>query len=175
MIETPLQSECLKHLLHNLQKSDKSLLNDPMFALGRDVTSVKPNDCNAVAAYKMIDLSAGQQEAMGHKMKVLQTLVDAQKSALKKLTECLREAEAQKGSLMKDLEDQNLKHQKDLEDATKKAADEALAKAAAAAAASAASDDNANEKTEKDSSESQALDAGDAIKLNKVNICPSFC
>ena len=36
-------------------------------------------------------------------------LVDAQKSALKKLTTCLREAESQKAELTKDLEDQKRK------------------------------------------------------------------
>ena len=40
---------------------------------------------------------------------VFQTLVDAQKSALKKLTTCLREAESQKAELTKDLEDQKRK------------------------------------------------------------------
>ena len=38
-----------------------------------------------------------------------QTLVDAQKSALKKLTTCLREAESQKTALMKDLEEERSK------------------------------------------------------------------
>ena len=39
----------------------------------------------------------------------LQTLVDAQKSALKKLTTCLREAESQKAELTNDLEEQKRK------------------------------------------------------------------
>ena len=44
----------------------------------------------------------------------LQTLVDAQKSALKKLTTCLREAECQKTELMKDLDDQRKKLEKEV-------------------------------------------------------------
>ena len=39
----------------------------------------------------------------------MQTLVDAQKSALKKLTTCLREAESQKAELTNDLEEQKRK------------------------------------------------------------------
>ena len=44
----------------------------------------------------------------------MQTLVDAQKSALKKLTTCLREAESQKGELMSDLEDERKKLEKEI-------------------------------------------------------------
>ena len=49
---------------------------------------------------------AWSPQAVGHKLRVLQTLVDAQKNALKKLTECLREAEAQKSTLLRDLDRQ---------------------------------------------------------------------
>ena len=48
------------------------------------------------------------------KITYLQTLVDAQKSALKKLTTCLREAESQKTELMKDLEEERKQLEKEV-------------------------------------------------------------
>ena len=44
----------------------------------------------------------------------LQTLVDAQKSALKKLTTCLREAESQKAELINDLEEERKKLEREV-------------------------------------------------------------
>ena len=87
----PLQSECLKHILLNLRE-DRNALSDPILALGRDTTKVEANRTGS-------DLDPVHQH-VAHRLKVLQTLVDAQKSALKKLTHCLREAEVQKATLV---------------------------------------------------------------------------
>ena len=57
---------------------------------------------------------AWSPQAVGHKLRVLQTLVDAQKNALKKLTECLREAEAQKSTLVFDIETEEFEEAADM-------------------------------------------------------------
>lgn len=87
----PLQSECLKNLLYNL-RDNRDALQDPILALGRDgsrVLSSKGSDPDSL------------EQHIAHRYKVLQTLVEAQKGALKKLTNCLREAEAQKAKLVR--------------------------------------------------------------------------
>ena len=88
-----LQSECLKHILFNLRE-DRNALCDPILALGRDTTKVETNRTGS-----SLDPDPVHQH-VAHRLKVLQTLVDAQKSALKKLTHCLREAEVQKATLV---------------------------------------------------------------------------
>ena len=98
------QSECLKHILYNLRsESDRNVLHDPVLALGRDASKVE-------GAKSEAELTA---QNVGHRLRVLQTLVEAQKSALKKLTNCLREAEAQKSTLIKELDDERRKHEDD--------------------------------------------------------------
>ena len=118
---TFFQSECLRHALSNIQRTDgdKSVLSDPLIALGRD-SHARPPDSGS---------SSSQHQTLAHKLRVLQTLVDAQKSALKRLTECLREAEAQKTCLMRDLDAQAEKHQREMAIA----AQETVAAAVAAA------------------------------------------
>lgn len=100
-----LKSECLKHILYNLRE-DRNALSDPILALGRDSSKVEPgknggSDPESVHHY------------IAHRLKVLQTLVDAQKSALKKLTHCLREAEVQKANLIRDLDEERRKREQD--------------------------------------------------------------
>jgi hypothetical protein len=74
-------------------REDRNALSDPILALGRDSSKVESiRNCGS-------DPDSVQQH-IAHRLKVLQTLVDAQKSALKKLTHCLREAEVQKANLV---------------------------------------------------------------------------
>ena len=93
------------------------MLSDPLIALGRD-SHARPPDSNG---------SSSQHQTLAHKLRVLQTLVDAQKSALKRLTECLREAEAQKTCPMRDLDAQAEKHQREMAIAAQETAAAAVA------------------------------------------------
>ncbi len=87
------QSECLKHILFNLRE-DRNALCDPILALGRDTNKVEANRTGSSDPDPV-------HQHVAHRLKVLQTLVEAQKSALKKLTHCLREAEVQKSTLVR--------------------------------------------------------------------------
>ena len=92
----PFQSECLKHLLHNL-RSDKSLLCDPVLALNRDSikgkSSSNPSTSNATDSVggktslskKQISESvATQNDQTAHKLVALYNLVESQKSTLQR-------------------------------------------------------------------------------------------
>jgi hypothetical protein len=92
-IDIVFQSECLKHILYNLRE-DRNALSDPIFALGRDSSKVESTSGNRGSEPDSV------HQHVAHRLKVLQTLVDAQKAALKKLTHCLREAEVQKANLV---------------------------------------------------------------------------
>lgn len=84
--------------MYNL-RDNRDALRDPILALGRDGTKVlscKGSDPDSV------------EQHIAHRYKVLQTLVEAQKAALKKLTNCLREAEVQKANLVRLLDGLNL-------------------------------------------------------------------
>lgn len=104
-----LKSECLKHLLYNL-KPERGALRDPVLALSRDGLRVEGLSSRASGSKDINDVVT---QHVGHKIKVLQTLVEAQKAALKKLTACLREADAQKAVLLKDLDEARVKHELD--------------------------------------------------------------
>lgn len=101
-----LKSECLKHILYNLRE-DRNSLSDPIFALGRDSSKVESTSGNRGSEPDSV------HQHVAHRLKVLQTLVDAQKAALKKLTHCLREAEVQKANLIKDLDEERRKREHD--------------------------------------------------------------
>ncbi len=83
----------MKHILYNLRE-DRNSLSDPIFALGRDSSKVESTSGNRGSEPDSV------HQHVAHRLKVLQTLVDAQKAALKKLTHCLREAEVQKANLV---------------------------------------------------------------------------
>ena len=53
------QSECLKHLLHNL-RSDKGLLCDPALALNRDGTRASPSS-KASSSKTLVNCEKGAQ------------------------------------------------------------------------------------------------------------------
>ena len=118
------QSECLKHLLHNL-RSDKSLLCDPVLALNRDSVKGKSNSTSETAAASggpasaaattggknsSKTISESQNDQTAHKLVALYNLVESQKSTLQRLTSCLSEADKQRSALLKDLEDERRKN-----------------------------------------------------------------
>ena len=78
-------------------REDRSALCDPILALCRDASKVESGRSGSGS---ISDFESVQQH-VAHRLKVLQTLVDAQKAALKKLTHCLREAEVQKANLVR--------------------------------------------------------------------------
>ena len=111
------QSECLKHLLHNL-RSDKGLIRDPVLALNRDSVKGKNQACLALGLSKASkpelttstcpqDLSNDQT---AHKLVALCHLVESQKSTLQRLTSCLSEADKQRSALLRDLEEERRKN-----------------------------------------------------------------
>ena len=93
-----LQSECLKHILYSIQASDKPghVLNDPLFALGRDEVSAisDPSSLEQSASipknYNNNDGATGSVQFalcnesdaitrhVGHKLKALQVCVEKQ-------------------------------------------------------------------------------------------------
>ena len=75
------QSECLKHLLHNL-RSDKSLLCDPSLALNRDSCKGLKNSSKTGGLASAKETSANDQTA--HKLVALCDLVESQKNTLQR-------------------------------------------------------------------------------------------
>ena len=101
------QSECLKHLLHNL-RSDKSLLCDPALALNRDsCKGLKNGTCSSKAAVSTKETS----DQTAQKLVALCDLVESQKNTLHRLTHCLSEADKQRCDLLKDLEEERQKNE----------------------------------------------------------------
>ena len=96
------QSECLKHLLHNL-RSDKSLLCDPVLALNRDSNKGKNSKVNSKETSTNNDQTA-------QKLVALCDLVESQKNTLQRLTHCLSEADKQRCDLLKDLDEERQKN-----------------------------------------------------------------
>ena len=103
IFSSPFQSECLKHLLHNL-RSDKSLLCDPVLALNRDSIKGKslsnPSTSNSLTENSSThggktSLSKNQisesthhattqNDQTAHKLVALYNLVESQKSTLQR-------------------------------------------------------------------------------------------
>ena len=131
-----LQSECLKHLLHNL-RSDKGLLCDPALALNRDGTRASPTITNATSktnANQLNDFTKKDNNCLAaaaalnntgkgnhpnntsttssdtQKLVALYNLVESQKNTLSRLSNCLDGAEKQRISLIKDLEEEREKN-----------------------------------------------------------------
>jgi hypothetical protein len=73
------QSECLKHILYNLRE-DRSALCDPILALCRDASKVESGRTGGGGSANSMALSDFEsvQQHVAHRLKVLQTLVDAQ-------------------------------------------------------------------------------------------------